>query len=49
MKDAIDKLLSDKQYREKLCENVKKFAVKDANERIYKEVMRIAGKKNERR
>lgn len=49
MKDAIDKLLSDKQYREKLCENVKKFAVKDANERIYKELMRIAGNKNERR
>ncbi|MBQ1846573.1 MAG: hypothetical protein II135_01080, partial [Clostridia bacterium] len=45
MNEAIEKLLSDKALREKLCENVKAFAVPDANARIYKELMRIAGKK----
>lgn len=45
MNDATEKLLSDKQYRQKLETNVKAFAVPDANERIYNELMRIAGKK----
>lgn len=42
MNGAIEKLLSDKQYREELCKNVKAFAVPDANDRIFKELMRIS-------
>ena len=42
MNEAIEKLLSDKVNRQKLEENVKAFAVPDANDRIYKELMRIA-------
>ncbi len=42
MYEAADKLLSDKLYREKLEKNVSSFAVPDANERIYRELKRIA-------
>ena len=45
MNEAIEKLLSDKAYRQQLEENVRSFSVPDANERIFKELMRIAGKK----
>jgi UDP-N-acetylglucosamine--N-acetylmuramyl-(pentapeptide) pyrophosphoryl-undecaprenol N-acetylglucosamine transferase len=43
MNEAIEKLLSDKQLREKLCENIKEFAIPDANERIYDNLCKIAG------
>ena len=45
MNEALEKLLSDKALREKLCENIKAFAVPDANERIYNELVKTAGKK----
>lgn len=44
MNNAVERLLSDRAERQKLCENIKAFAVPDANERIYNELMRIAGK-----
>ena len=43
MNEAIEKLLSDKQLREKLCENIKEFAIPDANGRIYDNLCKIAG------
>ena len=45
MNEAINSLLGDGEKRRKLCENVKAFAVPDADERIYAELMKIAGEK----
>ena len=44
MKEAIEKLLSDKTLRETLCRNITEFAIPDANERIYRELMKITEK-----
>ena len=45
MNEAINTLLGDGEKRRRLCENVKAFAVPDADERIYAELMKIAGEK----
>ncbi|MBO4423742.1 MAG: undecaprenyldiphospho-muramoylpentapeptide beta-N-acetylglucosaminyltransferase [Clostridia bacterium] len=49
MSEAVNGILSDNAYRETLCRNITTFAVPDANERIYAELMKIAEEKNERR
>ena len=39
--EASEKILNDREYRASICENVRKFASDDANERIYEELMKL--------
>lgn len=45
MYESTEKLLSDKVLRETLCKNITGFAIPDANERIYKALLKITEKK----
>lgn len=43
MNEAVNRLLDDRQLRAQICKNVSALSVPDANERIYAELMKLAG------
>lgn len=45
MNEAINSLLDDRVKRETLCRNVREFAVPDADERIFEQLMKLTGEK----